>query len=103
MCCALYITTNEAVYADFESSIEGADYNYFRVLISSLVATIIGGSALGSLEVLIFSKVLRRKPFGISLVIKTLVYILFIIIFFHLLLFMHIALRLKNHFFTMKF
>jgi adenylate cyclase len=50
-------------------------------MIAAILVTIAGASILGSLEVLFFAKLLRKKPLGIALIIKTVVYIIFILIF----------------------
>jgi len=57
------------------------NYNFARVLVIAISVTIVGASALAGFEVLFFNKVLRRKPLGIVLILKTVVY-LFIIFFF---------------------
>ncbi|MDH3650787.1 MAG: hypothetical protein OEQ53_13970, partial [Saprospiraceae bacterium] len=50
------------------------DFNFFNSIISTLSVTIVGGIFIASIEVFYFSKLLRRKPFGIALLIKTLFY-----------------------------
>jgi adenylate cyclase len=57
------------------------DYELSSVLISSMIATIIGGIFIASIEVFYFSKLLRKKPFGLSLLIKTAFYMTNIIFF----------------------
>jgi len=57
------------------------DYDLSSILISSLIATIIGGIFIASIEVFYFSKLLRKKPFGVSLIIKTAFYMVNIIFF----------------------
>ena len=53
---------------------QSQDYDLTSILISSMIATIVGGIFIASVEVLYFSKLLRKKPFGISLLIKTAFY-----------------------------
>jgi adenylate cyclase len=81
VCCAIFIVFYDASILDFKSEIEGGQYNFFSVLIYSVLVTIIGASILGSLEVLIFSRLLRKKPLGIALIIKTIIYLIFILFF----------------------
>lgn len=57
------------------------EYDFQSILISSLIATIVGGIFIASIEVFYFYKLLRRKPFGKSLLIKTVFYLLNIIFF----------------------
>jgi adenylate cyclase len=57
------------------------DYDLSSILISSMIATIVGGIFIASIEVFYFSKLLRKKPFGISLMIKTAFYMTNIIFF----------------------
>ena len=57
------------------------DYDLSSILISTLIATIVGGIFIASIEVFYFSKLLRKRPFGISLIIKTAFYMVNIIFF----------------------
>jgi adenylate cyclase len=57
------------------------DYDLRSLIISTLLATIVGGIFIASIEVLFFSKLLRKKPFGLSLLIKTAFYMTNIIFF----------------------
>lgn len=79
--CAIFITIYDSSILDFKSEIGGSNYSFLRLLLSSVIVTVLGAFLLGSLEVLILSKVLRKKPFGATLIIKTLVYLIFIIFF----------------------
>ena len=56
-------------------NIDNYNYNFVRVLIIGLSVTIVGASALACFEVLYFSKVLRKRPLGIVLLIKTVFYL----------------------------
>ncbi|MCK5101936.1 MAG: hypothetical protein KAR17_03945, partial [Cyclobacteriaceae bacterium] len=40
------------------------DYDLSSILISTLIATIVGGIFIASIEVFYFSKLLRKRPFG---------------------------------------
>jgi len=79
--CAIFITYYDASVSGFRSEIDGQYYNFTRVLISSVINCLIGASILGSLEVLVLGKLLRKKPLGVSILIKTSVYLVFILFF----------------------
>ena len=80
-CCSILITYYEASVLDFKSEIDGEYYNFLRTLIANIINCFVGASILGSLEVLLLSKLLRKKPLGINLLIKTTIYMMFILIF----------------------
>jgi len=80
-CCVIFITYNDASVLGFKSEIDGENYSFLLTLITNIINCLIGASILGSLEVLFLSKLLRKKPLGISLLIKTMIYIIFILIF----------------------
>jgi len=79
--CAIFITFYEASVLGFESEIEGKHYSFLRSLIAVISTTLIGATLLGSLEVLYLSKLLRKKAFGITLIIKTTIYLMFMLFF----------------------
>ena len=79
--CAMFIITYEASVLGFKSEIEGGQYSFLRVLIAGILICIIGATLLGSLEVLYLSKLLRKQPFGMTLLIKTTIYLMFMIFF----------------------
>ena len=79
--CAIFITYYDASVLGFKSEIDGEHYSFMHTLITGLIICLIGACLLGSLEVLILGKLLRKYPLGISLLIKTSVYILFILFF----------------------
>ena len=56
-------------------------YDLSSAIISTLLATIVGGVFIASIEVFYFSKLLRKVPFGLSLLIKTAFYFLNIMLF----------------------
>ena len=56
-------------------------YDLPSAIISTLLATIVGGLFIASIEVFYFSKLLRKVPFGLSLLIKTVFYFLNIMFF----------------------
>jgi adenylate cyclase len=78
---AIFIVFYEAVLLGFKSEIGGEYYNFWRSLLAAIFAATAGASILGSLDVLFFSRLLRKKPLGIALSIKTTFYIVFIITF----------------------
>jgi len=82
--CAIFITFYDASVLGFESEIEGGHYSFLRVLIASIINCIIGATLLGSLDVLYLSKLLRKKPFGLTLLIKTTIYLMFMLFFISL-------------------
>ena len=57
------------------------DYDLPSILISTVFATVVGGIFIASVEVFYFSKLLRKKPFGFSLLVKTAFYMTNIIFF----------------------
>lgn len=56
-------------------------YDFSISIAVAILGTIIPSALIGSFEILYFSKLLRRKPFGISLLIKTSFYLLSIFVF----------------------
>jgi adenylate cyclase len=81
VCASIFIVFYEATLQGFQSDYKGDYYNFTRILVAAIVVTFIGASLLGSLEVLFFGKLLRKKPLGFALIIKSVVYIIFILIF----------------------
>lgn len=79
--CAIFITYYDASVLGFKSEIDGGHFNFLTILIIVVVVCFIGASILGSLEVLVLGKIFRKKPLGISLLIKTTIYIIFILFF----------------------
>ncbi len=79
--CAVFIITYDAAVLGFKSEIEGGDYDFLRVLITGVAACIVGATLLGSLEVLLLGRLLRKHPFGRSLLFKTIIYLSFMIFF----------------------
>jgi adenylate cyclase len=79
--CVIFITYYDASILGFTSEIGGEYYSFSLTLISGIINCLIGATILGTLEVMFLSKILRKKPLGISLLIKTTVYIIFIIFF----------------------
>ena len=84
MLCAVFIIFYDASVLGFKSEIEGAHYSFLRTLFAAILTTFVGATLLGSLEVMFLSKLLRKKPFGITLLIKTIIYLMFMIIFISL-------------------
>lgn len=81
ICCTLFIVFYEAAALGFKSEIEGGEYSFFRVVIAAVLMTLVGASILGSIDVLYLSKLLRKKPFGVSILIRVTIYVLFILFF----------------------
>jgi adenylate cyclase len=79
--CAIFIITYEASVLGFKSEIEGGQYSFLRVLIAGILICVVGATLLGSLEVLYLSQLLRKQPFGMTLLIKTTIYLMFMIFF----------------------
>lgn len=79
--CAIFITFYDASVIGFKSDIEGEHYSFLYNLIVVIIVCSIGATLLGSLEILILSRLLRKKPFGITLVIKTIIYLMFMLFF----------------------
>jgi len=79
--CTIFITFYDASVLGFKSEIEGEHYSFLRSLIAGILTCVIGATLLGSLEVLYLSKLLRKKPFGITLLIKTTIYLMFMLFF----------------------
>jgi len=53
----------------------GMEYNFRATLLTGALFTFVIGAIMASFEVLYFSKVLRKKPLGVALFIKTVFYI----------------------------
>ena len=79
--CAIFITFYDASVFGFKSEVEGEHYSFLRILITTIINCFIGATLLGSLVVLYLSKLLRKKPFGITLLIKTATYLMFMLFF----------------------
>lgn len=77
----LFIIFNEATTLGFKSAIEGLPYNFTVVLISGITVSVCSATGVAFFEVLVFTKLLRKKPFGFTLLIKTLFYLSCIVIF----------------------
>jgi hypothetical protein len=79
--CAIFLAFYDASVLGFKSEIEGEHYSFLGSLIATIINCVIGATLLGSLEVLYLSKLLRKKPFGITLLIKTTIYLMFMLFF----------------------
>jgi adenylate cyclase len=79
--CVLFITYYDASVLGFKSEIDGEHYSFLQTLVINIINCLIGAGILGSLEVLVLGKLLRKKPLGIGLLIKTTIYIIFILFF----------------------
>jgi len=79
--CTLFIVFYEAAVLGFKSEIEGGEYSFVRIMIIAVLNCLVGASILASIDVLYLGKLLRKKPFGISILIRTFLYLLFILFF----------------------
>jgi len=79
--CAIFINFYDASVLGFKSEIEGEQYSFLHGLIAVIIVTVCGATLLGSLEVLYLSRILRKKPFGSRLLIKTAIYLMFMLFF----------------------
>jgi adenylate cyclase len=59
----------------------GRPYNFLISLVVAILGTILPSTAIASFEILYFTKLLRKKPFGITLLIKTSFYLISIFVF----------------------
>lgn len=82
-----YWTLAGVFYVCFEATILntyapiGRPYNFSISILVAVIGTIIPSSLIGSFEILYFGKLLRRKPFGITLILKTSFYLISIFVF----------------------
>lgn len=79
--CAIFIISYEASVLGFKSEIGGGHYSFLRNLITGILVCLVGATLLASLEVLYLGKRLRKKPFGITLLFKTIIYLMFMMFF----------------------
>ena len=56
-------------------SVKGFDYDLGRILLIVFIVAFLGAIALASFEVLFFGKMLKKKPFGYALIVKSLFYL----------------------------
>jgi adenylate cyclase len=68
-------------YHNLPTNIMGIEYNLGRSLLVSVIVVIISGAAIASFEILYFNRLLRRQPFGKTLILKTSFYLLNIFLF----------------------
>jgi adenylate cyclase len=78
---AAFIVTYEASARGFERTGAGVPYNFPEQLLIALLVTAVAGTAIACFEVLYLSRVLRRRPYGITLLTKTAFYLSCILIF----------------------
>lgn len=89
-------------YHSLSTNIFGLPYSLTRSLVISVVITIIGGAAIGTFEVLYFSKLLRKQPLGITLIKKTSFYLLNIFVFTSIAVIISASIGLGNPLFDNK-
>ena len=83
----IYWTLAAVFYVSFKAAIIGGytligrPFDFSISLAVAIIGTILPSTAIASFEILYFNKLLRRKPFGISLLIKTSFYLISIFIF----------------------
>ena len=80
MLATVFFVFFEAAAIGFKSTIGGTDYSFSRILISGLVVAFVFSSAMATFEVLLFNKLLKKKPLGIAITAKTLFYLFCIFI-----------------------
>ena len=78
---AIFIIFYEAISMGFQSPLEGVDYNFGATLLIGVAFTFITGLAMAVFEVLWFNKILRKKSFGLTILLKTLFYLSCILVF----------------------
>lgn len=82
-----YWTLAAVFYVSFEATILvtyapiGRPHDFSISLIVAILGTILPSTAIASFEILYFNKLLRRKPFGSTLVFKTSFYLISIFVF----------------------
>lgn len=79
--CGIFIAVYDASLLGFRSAVGGTEYNFTVILFTMIVVVFIAGSFLAYTEVIYLSRLLKKKPFGAALLIKTGVYLLVMIIF----------------------
>ncbi|NQU85362.1 MAG: adenylate/guanylate cyclase domain-containing protein [Mariniphaga sp.] len=79
--CAIFNTFYDESFFGYQSTVEGENNDFLSILITTIIGAFVGGTALGIVEVLVLSKLLRKKSFGITLLCKSLVYMLFMFFF----------------------
>lgn len=79
--CAIFIICYEASVLGFKTEIGAGHYSFLRNLIAGILVCVVGATLLASLEVLYLGKRLRKKPFGITLLFKTIIYLMFMMFF----------------------
>lgn len=82
-----YWTLAAVFYVSFEaatldgSPLIGRPFDFSISLAVAIIGTILPSTAIASFEILYFNKLLRRRPFGITLLIKTSFYLISIFMF----------------------
>ena len=82
-----YWTLAAVFYVSFEAatlegcSLIGRPFDFSTSLAVAMLGTLFPSTAIASFEILYFSKLLRRKPFGIALIHKTSFYLISIFVF----------------------
>jgi adenylate cyclase len=77
----LFIVFYESTALGFKSAIEGLPYDFSMILVFALSVSICSATAVALFEVLILTSLFRKKPFGYTLLIKTLFYLCCIVVF----------------------
>ena len=80
-CCVVFITFYDSAVVGFKSEVQGEYQGFLHNLMVNMVDCLIGGLILACLEVLVLSKLFRRNAIGFSLLLKTMIYLLFILFF----------------------
>jgi len=76
---AIFIVSYEGTALGFQQPAEtaqrGKEYNFLAYLITAALGTFVIGMVMASFEVLYLNNALRKKPFGLTLLVKTLFYL----------------------------
>lgn len=77
-----YVFIEMAIESDLAAyfNIKGYYYDFLRTILISTTLALIGGTTIASIEVLVFNKLLQKKPLGLVLFIKSLFYLSIIFI-----------------------
>ena len=78
---AVFIICHDGAVLGFEAREEGVPYDFGQTLLIGVLVTLVAGTPMAAFEVLFLSRVLRRHPYGITLMIKTVFYLSCIFIF----------------------
>jgi adenylate cyclase len=81
VCSSIFSMLFEATALGFKSAIVGLPYDFGTVFLIGVTVSICSASATASFEVLWFDRILRKRSFGITILIKTSFYLTSIFVF----------------------